>query len=197
MKKILIVLIFIIFVTCGFSYGSDFVIDELQLRPAKSITLPKGTLVKIHNVKELSSILLDEGDEITMICPYDVYIGETNLIPRNTVLHGNVEKLREPVQGTNAAIIIKMNKMVTPEGITYEINGYVSSDGSSTTLGGERTPPLYYAKMPHYSTWRLTKWRVGAAQYCETNTRQFGAHTIIKPGAELFLILQDNFVLVQ
>ena len=196
MKKILSAL-FIMIISAGLACGSDFVIDEVQLRPAKSISLPKGTLIKIHNIKELSSILLDEGDSVSMIAPTDVYVGETNLIPRNTVFYGTIEKLREPVQGTNAAIIIKMNKMVTPEGLTYEINGYVSADGSNTTLGGERTPPLYYAKMPHYTNWKLTKWRVGAAQYCETNTRQFGAHTIIKPGAELFLILQDNFVLVQ
>ena len=197
MKKFLLILFLSVNFFCINTYGTDFVIDEIKLRPAKTLYLPKGTLVKIYNVKELSSALLDEGDEVTMLNAFDVYMGETNLIPEKTVFYGNIEKLREPVQGTNAEITIHITKMVTPDGIPYNISGYVSANGSDTSIGGGRTPALYYTKMPHYTGWRMTKWKVGAAQYCETNTRQFGTHTIIKPGAELFLILQDNFDLVQ
>lgn len=197
MKKLLSLVICLSILSGLKVYCSDFIIDNINLRPAKEISLPKGTLLKIYNIKLLSSQFLDEGDEVTMLSAADVYIGETNIIPEKTIFYGTVEKVNEPVQGTNAAITIKINKMITPEGIPYEISGYVSSNGSDTKLGGGRTPPLYYTRMPHYSTWKLTKWKVGAAQYCETNTRQFGTHTIVKPGAELFLILQDNFDLVQ
>ena len=197
MRKIILILVCILTIGIKISYSSDFVIDEIHLRPAKEVSIPKGTLVKVYNVKQISSQFLDEGDEITLLNATDVYMGETNVIPKKTIFYGNVEKIREPVQGTNAAIIIKMNKMITPEGIPYEINGYVSADGSKPFLGGGIAPPLYYTRMPHYTQWKLSKWKVGAAQYCETNTRQFGVHTVVKSGAELFLILQDNFVLVQ
>ena len=122
-------------------------------------------------------------------------IGDTDEVASKVWM--TVEKVREPVQGTNAAISVRMSKFVTPDGIPYHIDGYVSANGSDLFLGGARTPALYYTRMPHYTRWKLTKWKVGAAQYCETNTRQFGVHTVVKPGAELILILQDNLDLVE
>ena len=196
MKKFLISLFLILSFTCLNVYA-DFTIDDINLRPAKTLYLPKGTFIKVTNLKEFSSQFIDEGDEIKMQSTYDVYLGETNLVPQKSIFYGTVEKVREPVQGTNASITIRMTKFVTPEGIPYEINAYVSANGTDTFLGGGRAPALYYTRMPHYSRWQLTKWKVGAAQYCETNTRQFGAHTIVKPGAELILILQDNMNLLE
>ena len=192
MKKLHILIFSILFLFGLPVSAEDFSIDTINLRPAKTVFLPKGTFIKVNNIKEFSSQFIDEGDEITMLNTNDIYIGETKLIPEKSVFYGKVEKIREPVQGTNASITIRMEKFVTPEGIPYSINGYISADGATPYLGGGRTPALYYVKMPHYTRWTLTKWRVGAAQYCETNTRQFGVHTVVKPGAELFIILQDN-----
>ena len=197
MKKLLITIVCLFSLTLINTFGADFVIEDINLRPAKTVFLPKGTLVKVYNVKQFSSQFVDEGDEISLLNAYDVYMGETNLIPEKSVFYGTVEKVMEPVQGTNGAMVVRINKMITPEGIPYHIDGYVSANGSDTTLGGGRTAPLYYARMPHYTKWKLTRWKVGAAQYCETNTRQFGTHTVVMPGAELFIILQDNFDLVQ
>lgn len=196
MKKI-IILFCILLTSIAVTKADDFTVDALNLRPAKTVFLPKGTFIKVTNLKEFSSQFLDDGDEISMISTNDVYMGETNLIPQKSMFYGVVEKVREPVQGTNASITIRMDKFVTPDGVEYAINGYISADGSSTSIGGGITPPLYYARMPHYTNWKLTKWKVGAAQYCATNTREFGTHVTVKPGAELFLILQDNMDLVQ
>ncbi len=41
----------------------------------------------------------------------------------------------------------------------------------------------------------MNRWKVGAAQYCETNTRNFGEHITVKPGAELILTLDENLEL--
>ena len=196
MKKFSI-FIFCMLLLSGCAFADDYLIDTINLRPAKTVYLPKGSFVKVTNLKEFSSQFLDEGDEILMQSTYDVYIGETNIIPQKSIFYGTVEKVREPVQGTNAAIIIRMNKFVTPDGIPYAVDAYVSANGVDTFLGGGRAPALYYTRMPHYTRWQLTKWKVGAAQYCETNTRHFGTHTIVKPGAELILILQDNLDLVE
>lgn len=196
MKKILVILL-ILFTGINTVTASDFIIEDIELRPQKTFFLPKGTFIKLQNIKEITSLTLDEGDEITMLNASDIYVAETKIIPEKTIFYGYVEKIHEPVQGTNAGIIIKMEKMITPEGHEYQINGYLSGNGSNKIIGGDIAPPLYYAKMPHYTKWKLTRWKVGAGQYCETNTRQFGTHTVIKAGAELFLILQENFNLVQ
>ena len=195
MKRIFILLIITIMSSCFPSFAEDYLIDNINLRPQKSLYLPKGSFIKVTNVKEFVSQYTDAGDEIIMTSTFDVYLGETNLIPQKTVFYGTVEKVREPVQGTNAAIYIKMNKMVTPDGITYPISGYISANGTQNYLGGERTAPLYYVRMPHYTHWKMNRWKIGAAQYCETNTRNFGEHITVKPGAELILTLDENLEL--
>ncbi len=195
MKKLLLIILIVL----GFCAPAfcDYISDDIDLRPSKTIYLPKGTFIKVTNIKELNSQFLDDGDDVTMMSTFDVYIGETNVIPQKSIFYGIIEKVREPVQGTNAALVIKLEKFVTPDGLTYNINGYISPNGSTLYLGGERTPPLYYTRMPHYSRWKMNRWKVGAAQYCETNTREYGRHTIVRPGAELILVLQENFDLVQ
>ena len=194
MKKLLL---FILIITVGniSPVFGEYITDTVSLRPQKSLYLPKGTFIKVTNIKEIASQFTDAGDEVAMVSTFDVYIGETNLIPQKTVFYGFVDKVREPVQGTNATISIKVNKMVTPDGVTYPLSGYISYNGSQNYLGGERTAPLYYVRMPHYTHWKMNRWKVGAAQYCETNTRMFGNHVLIKPGAELILILDDNLEL--
>ena len=195
MKKLLILIILIVLAGYLPANCDDYMIDKINLRPQKSLYLPKGTFIKVTNIKEILSQFTDTGDEVAMTSTFDVYLGETNLIPQKTVFYGTVEKVREPVQGTNAAITIKMNKMVTPDGITYPVSGYISANGTQNYLGGERTAPLYYVRMPHYTHWKMNRWKVGAAQYCETNTRMFGNHITIMPGAELMLILDENLEL--
>ena len=191
--KIKLLLITFIFIIMNVpAYCSDFSIDNINLRPAKTVFLPKGTFIKVTNIKEISSQFFDEGDSVAMESTFDVYMGETNIIPQRSIFHGSIEKIREPVQGTNAAIVIKMDKLITPDGVTYPMNGYISGDGTNLYIGGERTAPLYYTRMPHYTKWHMNKWKIGAAQYCETNTRQYGTHILVRPGTELVLILQEN-----
>ncbi|MBQ7450507.1 hypothetical protein IJS77_03745 [bacterium] len=196
MKKKLLITLFVLLGLCNPVF-CDYLQDDIDLRPAKTVYLPKGTFIKVTNIKEMSSQFLDEGDEVAMMSTFDVYIGETNVIPQKSIFFGTVEKIREPVQGTNAAIIIKMDKFTTPNGMTYDINGYISPNGTDLFIGGERTAPLYYTKMPHYTHWKMNRWKIGASQYCETNTRMYGVHTTIRPGAELLLVLQENFDLLQ
>lgn len=196
MKKIF----YLLFIFLGLltpSLADDFGIEGLNLRPSKTVFLPKGTFIKVTNLQDFSSQYLDEGDEIQMVSTFDVFVGETKLIPQKSVFIGTVEKIREPVQGTNASISIRINKFITPDGIPYAIDGYVSSNGSDTFIGGGITPPLYYVRMPHYTRWKYNKWKIGVGQYCETNTREFGVHTTVKSGAELFVILQNNLDLLQ
>ena len=195
MKKLPILILLVIISSFLPVKADDYLIDNLNLRPQKTLYLPKGTFIKVTNVKEIVSQFTDAGDEVVLTSTFDVYLGETNLIPQKTVFYGTVEKVREPVQGTNATISIKVNKMITPDGVEYSVSGYISANGSQNFLGGEMTAPLYYVRMPHYSHWKMNRWKVGAAQYCPTNTRMFGNHVIIKPGAELMLVLDENLEL--
>lgn len=192
MKRLFLIILSILLLVPVIAKGEDYFTDNINLRSPKTVYLPKGTFIKVTNIKEITSQLADAGDEAVMTSTFDVYIGETKIIPQKSIFYGIVEKVQEPVQGTNASLTIKMNKMVTPEGISYPLSGYISQNGTNLSLGGDRTASLYYTRMPHYTRWSMNRWKIGATQYCETNTRVFGTHITIKPGAELILVLQDN-----
>lgn len=168
---------------------SSFAFDD-ELRDYAPLVLAKGTFVKIVNQRTISTAIADEGDEISFIAPTDVWSGEVKIFPKETMFYGIVEELNEPVQGTNGALKLKINRVVLPDNIEAEIDGYVTLNGS-TTIGGELTAPLEYAKMPHYI--RFPHVYKGVLQYVPGNKRFYGQHLVIKPGAELVLMLNSDY----
>lgn len=160
--------------------------EPLKLRDYKPINLAKGTFLKVVSKRELSTKLLREGDEILMISPCDVYLEESNIIPEGSLFTGYVAEIREPVQGTNAAMKIIMTKITLPDGMQYKIQGYITHS-EKDYLGGEMTAPMYYDRVPHYTTHFK-----GVTQWAPTQVYFWGEHTVIKPGEELFLVLTDK-----
>ncbi len=146
----------------------------------------KGTFVKVIVPIEFSTLTSDIEDEIWFINSQDMYIYETKVIPENTKFYGEIEDLREPVQGRDGAIKIKINKMITPDKRVYKIKGHIYSDNDNY-LGGKQTSTVYYRKVPHYSQ-RLKPF----LQAAPLNVLEMGRHTVIKPGAELFLIIEED-----
>lgn len=183
MKK-LYILILAIFLTIPAGFCSD------ELRGYAPLLLRKGTLLKVVNQREISTAIADEGDIVTFINPTDVWLGEAKVLPKETILEGFVEELNEPIQGTNGALKIKISKAILPDNTELPIDGYITHKGDST-IGGELTAPMEYAKMPHYIYYpRVYK---GVLQFVPGNKRFFGQHTVIKPGAELVLELESDF----
>lgn len=164
--------------------------DIGELRPYVPIVLKKGAFLKAVNQRQISTAIADEGDEVTLIAPTDIWCGETKIIPRNSIFSGVIEELHEPVQGTNASMKIKINKVTLPNNTELPIAAYVINNGSST-LGGELTQPLEYTRIPHYIYYpRVYK---GVLQIVPGNKRFFGQHLVIKPGAEFVLMLDEDF----
>ena len=181
MQKVIFILFLIITI-------SSTVFAE-ELRTETYLKIPKGTYIRVINQKLVSTQLADEGDIVTFINPTDIWLGETKVIPKRTIFEGFIEELNEPVQGTNGALKIKMNKLILPQGDTLDMDAYVTLKGSST-IGGEMTPPMEYAKMPHYINYPGVY--KGVLQYVPGKKKFFGQHTVIKPGAELVLELNED-----
>ena len=151
----------------------------------KAVALREGTFIKVTVPTEISTLLYDIGDKVCVYNSSDIYIYETNAFPQGSLICGYVEDLLEPVQGRNAAIKIRMNKVITPDKRVYDINAYLYS-ANDNYFGGEQTPPLYYQKVPHYSSSFKPM-----LQYAPINVFEPGNHTVIKPGSELLLILNE------
>lgn len=173
------ILIFILFITASF----QFVYAEEE---AQDITIRKGTFIKIMVPVEFSTLISDIGDELWFLNTSDMYVYETNVLPQNSRIYGEVEDVLEPVQGRDGAIKISIYKIITPDKKVYRVKGHIYSENDNY-LGGRITESIYYKKVPHY--------RIGLKpmlQAAPLNVLEQGKHTVIKPGAELFLILEED-----
>lgn len=179
MKK-LIFLIGLLCIMPGICVG----IENTEVQTVK--TIKEGTFLKVMVPEEFSTLTADIGDELWFINTQDMYIYETNVIPEDTKIFGEVEDVLEPVQGRDGAIKILINKMITPDKKVYRFKGHIYSENDNY-LGGKETAAVYYRKVPHYN-YRLKPF----LQAVPLKILEMGKHTIIKPGEELFLIFEED-----
>ena len=171
-------------------FSSFFFCDVVKAEESEIIQkLRAGTFAKVMNQAEFSTLTADIGDEVTFINTQDMYVYETNAIPENTVFFGEIEDVREPVEGKDGALKIYIYKMITPDKKVYKLNAYIQGDGDNY-LGGRNTAPAYYHKTPHY-----VKGLRPMLQAVPLNVYEMGKHTVVMPGAELFVIFNEDVIL--
>jgi hypothetical protein len=179
MKKLIFTLFILIFITAGVCFA-----DESQgLRNYDGISLAKGTFIPVISVQEISTLYCDVQSKVKFISTSDLYLGDINVIPQNTEFYGYIEKLNEPIVGTNASMVIKITKLRLCDGFEIPVRGYIYTSNGNL-IGGELTAPATYEKKPSF--------RVGfynMTGYVPGSTRKMGEHTAIASGADLIIIL--------
>ncbi len=187
MFKQLLKAVFIITIAAAVTMSAS---SETNLRDYKAISLVKGSFLKAVSLREISTSTAKVGDIEYFINPEDVYIGETNVIPKNSIYIGKVESVTEAVEGVNAAMKIKIIKLKTTKDVVYDMDAYVYWKGT-TTIGGDLAQSEFYVKMPHYTT-SMPK---GVLQLVPTSIRYFGEPRAIKAGEEVTFIMNKNIPL--
>lgn len=182
MKRKIILLTTLVMIFISAIYGST--------QAYGTVSLEKGAFVLVESKKVLSTETLQEGDRVYFIAPADVWVNETNIVPKNSVFVGYVSMLKMPIKGVNAALSIKITHIVLPDGTTKEFSGRISN-GSSDILGGELTPPASYNKMTHLYQTRW-KWS-GTTQWVPSGEYEYGQHRGIEPGQKLFVIVDEPY----
>lgn len=177
MKKILITL-FIIMSGLG-----GFAAENYALRDYDGIELAKGTFIPVISSQEISTEYCDEGAPVRFISTNDLYLYNTNIIPKNTEFFGYVEKVNEPIIGTNASMMVKITKLRLIDGYELPVRGYILAN-NSTLIGGELTEPATYDKKASYR--QGFKTMIG---YAPGASRKMGEHTVIASGADLLIVL--------
>lgn len=167
-----------------FTFGACFAQDSYYLRDYDGVEIPKGSFIPVINSQEISTSYSDEGAPVKFVASTDLFLYETNIIPKNTEFYGFVEKINEPVVGTNGSMVIVINKLRFIDGFEIPIKAYIYSTNNNI-IGGELTAPAGYDKMPHYQQGFAT----GTLQYVPGATRRMGDHTVVASGAELMVIL--------
>ena len=179
MKKIYrLILLLIIFLIQNLISYAEPLQEDLKLRT--------GSFIKVMAREEFSTLTSDIGDEYIFICPQDFYVYEADIVPENTLFFGIVEDIKEPVQGRDGAMKIKIYKMIKPDKTVRKINAHIYSENDNY-IGGKETASTYYRKVPHYIH-RLRPF----LQAAPLNVYEMGRHTVIKPGTEFFVVLEED-----
>lgn len=153
------------------------------------VKIREGAFVKVMARDEISSLISDIGDEVSFIAPQDVYVYETNAIPENTIFYGEIEDVKEPVEGRDGALKILIYKMITPDRKVYRLNAHIYTENDNY-IGGNTTASIYYHKVPHY-----IKGFRPILQEAPLNIYEMGQHTIIEPGSEFLVIFDKDVIL--
>lgn len=173
------------------SFAAEIVPVQLELKGYDEIILPTGSFVPVLSTQEISTETCPEGYKVKFISTSDLFMYETNIIPRETEFFGYIEKINEPVVGTNAAMKIKITKMIMPDGFETPVKGYIYTSNNNL-IGGELTPPADWVRMPHYqSKFQGISWnhRAATLQMRPGGKRSMGVHTKIPAGDQQIIIL--------
>lgn len=164
---------------------------KVDLRKAAGVELPVGLVIPVINMQEISTQTCPEGFKTKFISTNDIFIGDIKVIPENTEFYGYIEKINEPVVGTNASMKVKITKMVLPDGYEQYIKGYIYTSNDNL-IGGELTPPSEWVKMPHYQDkYQGIAWihRGATLQIRPGGKRSMGTHTSVPAGERQLIIL--------
>lgn len=169
---------------------ASFVNAQINMRNYQSISLAKGSYLKAVSLREISSATAKAGESVYFINPENVYIGESNVIPKNSVFVGVIESITEAVEGINAAMKIKIVEVKTTKDSAIKMDAYVYWKGT-TTIGGDLTQPEFYKRMPHYTT-SMPK---GVLQLVPTSIRFMGQPVAIRTGEEVTFVMNKDIPL--
>lgn len=179
MKKILFSTLIIILV----SLGACVALADDGLRNYDGVEIPKGTFIPVISTQEISTEYCDVGSKIKFISTSDLYLYETNIIPQQTEFFGYVEKVNEPIIGTNGSMVIRIGKLRLSDGFEIPVKGYIYSSNGNL-IGGELTEPAKFDKKASYR-----QGFAGMYGYAPGATRRMGEHKVITSGADLIIIL--------
>jgi len=183
-KFLLSIITFLFFATC-----SCFAYDTADLRDYNELQIAQGTYIPVINTQQISTKECDIGTKVQFLSTTDLYLYDTNVIPRNTQFFGYIEKLNEPVVGTNASMVIKVTKLRLADGVEIPLRGYIYTVNDNL-IGGELTEPATYDKMPSYRQGEYT-----VLGYVPGASRKMGEHKTITAGADLLIVLVSPLVI--
>ena len=142
-------------------------------------------------MQEISTETWPIGYKTKFVSTNDLYIEDTKIIPENSEFFGYIEKINEPIIGTNASMKIKISKLVFSDGFEVPIKGYIYTTNNNL-IGGELTSPSEWIKMPHYQDkYQGISWihRGATLQIRPGGKRSMGRHVKLPTGERQLIIL--------
>lgn len=190
MKRILSFFIITVFIILngGFCFAEGG--PSVMLRSYDGVQIAAGTFIPVINSQEISTEYSDTGSKVKFIATNDMYISDVNVLPQGTEFYGFLEKVNEPIKGTNGSMTIKINQLKFKDGYEMAIEGYIYTQNNNL-IGGEITDPLKYEKMPIY----FQGYCSGLLIPVPGVERKMGQNTVVRAGANMVIVLKKPLLI--
>ena len=142
MKKLLLILVLLLI--SSIAQAEDLPNIQLPLRDYHGIIIPAGTFIPVMNAQEISTQNCQEGYKVKFISTNDLFLHDTNIIPKDTTFYGYIEKINDPVVGTNASMKIRISKMTYADGYEMPVRGNLYTSNNNLFGGGISEPVKYF-----------------------------------------------------
>ncbi len=182
MKKLVLLFLFL-FIPVYVS-AADLPDIQINIRDYHGIIIPEGTFIPVMNTQEISTQTCSEGYKVKFVATNDLYLHDTNIVPKDTEFYGYIEKINAPVVGTNAAMKIRISKMVYSDRVEIPLRGYLYSSNNNVFGGGISEPVKYKAIAQRQQSVKKT-----TLQMRPYLGRKMGTHTVIPAGANEIIVL--------
>lgn len=182
MRKLLIILG--ILLSTNFANCAELQDIQLEMRDYDTVEIPAGTFIPVMNTQEISTQYCSEGYKVKFIVTTDLFMYDTIIIPKDTEIYGYIEKINDPVIGTNASMKIRLTKIVCQDGCEIPIKGYLYN-ANNNIFGGGISEPVKYHKVAQ----RQQKVHYTTLQVKPVYERKMGTHTTIETGSNEIVVL--------
>lgn len=182
MKKLLLMLG--ILLSTNFANCAELQDIQLEMRDYDTVEIPAGTFIPVMNTQEISTQYCPEGYKVKFIVTTDLFMYDTIIIPKDTEIYGYIEKINDPVIGTNASMKIRLSKIVCQDGCEIPIKGYLYN-ANNNIFGGGISEPVKYHKVAQ----RQQKVHYTTLQVKPVYERKMGKHTTIGTGSNEIVVL--------
>lgn len=174
---------------CGIQAYSAAPLEDIQLdmREQDPVVLNAGTFIPVISAQEISTQYNSEGYKVKFIATTDLFMYDTKIVPENTLFEGYIEKMNEPVIGTNGSMVIRIAKMILPDGYELPMKGYIYTSNNNL-IGGGVSEPENWIRMPHYQQ-KLKG--TATLQIKPGERRKMGEHTTLPSGLDLLIIITE------
>ncbi len=187
MRKLVLTLILFSVLGLNVCYAESVSDVFIPVRNYDEVEVPSGSFIPVMNTQEISTQYCNEGYKVKFISTNDLYLYDTNIIPQGTEFYGYIEKINEPVVGTNASMKIKISKMILADGYEIPVKGYIYTTNNNI-IGGGMSEPEKYIKMPHYNARTAGK---PILSIRPGQRRKMGIHTTLASGANMIIVLTE------
>lgn len=155
-------------------------------------TLPAGTSFQVLLQTPIDSSINAINDPVEAIMDHHLYLYDELVLPKNTRFTGLITELKPSIQGRNAILSVRFNRIYLKNDEKLPIVSHVRTERKEHSWGGEVTP----GTKPVLSTQRV--WGIGEYnRIVFAGPRAMGEDVKIQPGEHWTIILDESLSIIK